>query len=118
MLCKWSKNNTIDADKVTNDKKLTNCLESSGLLKKSSDMDEESEDDLSPDEDKYEEQFYNKTKLKNMKKDEILELITKNKKIFVHFSKPQKLTKSELIEKFIFFQNMLQNQNSVQSSSS
>ena len=112
-------NDTIDLENTNqDDKKLANCLESSGLIKRSSEIDDDSEEELSPNEDKPEEQYYNKTKLKNMKKDEILELITKNKKIFVHFSKPQKLTKGELIEKFVFFQNMLQNQNSVQSSSS
>jgi hypothetical protein len=112
-------NDIIDLDNTNqDDKKLANCLESSGLIKRSSEIDDDTEEELSPNEDKPEEQYYNKTKLKNMKKDEILNLITKNKKIFVHFSKPQKLTKSELIEKFVFFQNMLQNQNSVQSSSS
>jgi len=57
--------------------------------------------------------LYNKTALRSMKKDEIMSLISKNKSIFVHFSKPQKLTKNELIEKFIFFQNINNNQNSV-----
>ena len=99
--------------------KSSNCLESSGLLKKSSELSEvESDSEDDEDNENLDMKFYNKTTLKNMKKDEIMSLISKNKKMFIHFSKPQKLTKNELIEKFIFFQNLLKNQNSIQSSSS
>lgn len=108
----------IDENKLSETKNI-NCLESTGLLKKSSEISEnESDSEDDNDNKNLDIKFYNKTTLRNMKKDEIMSLISKNKKMFVHFSKPQKLTKNELIEKFIFFQNLIKNQHSVQSSSS
>lgn len=69
--------------------------------------------------DKKEEfKFYNKTNLTKMKRDEIIKLISENKKIFSTFTKVKSLTKNELIQKFLFFQNIFKNQNSVKSSSS
>jgi len=106
----FDKNNEED---ILQDIKVTNCLESTGLIKKSSEMSEEESETDDEQIDNNVIKLYNKTALRSMKKDEIMSLISKNKSIFVHFSKPQKLTKNELIEKFIFFQNINNNQNSV-----
>ena len=114
----YHENNNIE-DSNPDDNKIKNCLESSGLIKKSSERND-SDEELSQDDsnEEIEKKIYNKTNLKNMKKEDIMSLISKDKQMFVHFSKPQKLTKNELIEKFIFFQNMSKNKNSIQSSAS
>lgn len=105
------KNDIVQEPDDTNEEfiqetKVPNCLESTGLIKKSSEMSEEESESEDQEIENNTIKIYNKTSLRNMKKEEIMTLISKNKSIFVHFSKPQKLTKSELIEKFVFFQNM------------
>ena len=103
----------------------TKSLESKGLIKKSKNDENNLDDSIKQESlESNNDKIYNKTSLRNLKKDELLNLISKNKKIKNYFAKSfdklnhSSLTKNELIEKFIFFQNMLQNQNSVQSSSS
>ena len=112
-----------EEDKMELSESNTKSLETKGLIKKS--KNEESELNNNKQESLEDNnKIYNKTSLRSLKKDELLNLISKNKKIKNYFAKSfdksqqSSLTKSELIEKFIFFQNMLQNQNSVQSSSS
>ncbi len=62
---------------------------------------------------------YKKTELEKLKKEDIIELVKNNPQLLSKFNKINKnILKKDLIDKFIFYQNLLKNQNSVQSGTS
>ena len=62
---------------------------------------------------------YKKTELDKLKKEYIIELVKNNPQLLSKFNKINKnILKKDLIDKFIFYQNLLKNQNSIQSGTS
>ena len=62
---------------------------------------------------------YKKTELDKLKKEDIIELVKNNPQLLSKFNKINKnILKKDLIDKFIFYQNLLKNQNSIQSGTS